>query len=98
VHERHPHVVGSIPLFSAEEAMKWQLDRLPGLRYISGDETGERSRWVVSFVESLRNHPDLEVRLTRLWPAGRPLEYIHAPLAGGRDPVPVDPEFYRRSS
>lgn len=41
----------------------------------------------------------LERRLTdaivRHWPAGRPLEYVHAPLAAGEEPPVLDPAFYR---
>ncbi|WP_279580606.1 hypothetical protein [Fodinicola feengrottensis] len=29
------------------------------------------------------------------WPAGRPLDYVHAPLAQGDQPPSLDPEFYR---
>jgi len=29
------------------------------------------------------------------WPAGHPLEYLHAPLAAGENPPPLDPAFYR---
>jgi hypothetical protein len=32
--------------------------------------------------------------LTRQWPPGRPLEYLHAPLTGGTDPVPTEPAYY----
>ena len=28
------------------------------------------------------------------WPAGRPLDFIHAPLAAASEPPPVDPAFY----
>jgi hypothetical protein len=33
--------------------------------------------------------------IVQRWPAGRPLEYLHAPLAAGEDPPPADPAFYR---
>jgi hypothetical protein len=33
--------------------------------------------------------------ITERWPAGRPLEYVHAPLAAGEDPPSADPAFYR---
>jgi hypothetical protein len=29
------------------------------------------------------------------WPAGRPLRYVHAPLAAADDPPPASPDFYR---
>lgn len=39
------------------------------------------------------------VRLTeaivKRWPAQRPLEYVHAPLAVGEEPPVLDPSFYR---
>lgn len=65
--ERMPQAVGSIAQPDAERAIGWQLEKLPGQRYISGGETGERSQWVVSFVESLRGHPDLEVQQEGKW-------------------------------
>ncbi|MFC4112779.1 hypothetical protein [Nonomuraea zeae] len=40
---------------------------------------------MVSMVESL----------LRAWPRGRPLEYVHVPLAAGDQPPPVEPGFYR---
>jgi hypothetical protein len=33
--------------------------------------------------------------LLRAWPPGRPLEYVHVPLAAGDRPPPLDPGFYR---
>ena len=33
--------------------------------------------------------------LVRRWPADRPLEYVHAPLAAGRTPPPLDGSFYQ---
>lgn len=64
---RRPQVVGSIAQPNAEQAISWQLERLPGLRYISGGETGDRKDWIVPFVESLRDHPDLEVAQEGRW-------------------------------
>ena len=32
--------------------------------------------------------------LARRWPSDRPLEFIHAPLAAGEDPPPLDSAFY----
>lgn len=32
--------------------------------------------------------------VARRWPPGRPLEYLHAPLAAGDEPPPLEPEFY----
>ncbi|GAA2211739.1 hypothetical protein GCM10009850_071990 [Nonomuraea monospora] len=33
--------------------------------------------------------------LLRYWPQGRPLEYVHVPLAAGDQPPPLDENFYR---
>ncbi len=32
--------------------------------------------------------------IVRAWPAGRPLEFVHAPFAAADEPPPADPEFY----
>ncbi|WP_300008813.1 hypothetical protein [Pseudonocardia sp.] len=32
--------------------------------------------------------------IARRWPAGRPLEFVHAPLAAGDEPPSLDPAFY----
>lgn len=32
--------------------------------------------------------------IARSWPAGRPLEYVHAPLAAGDEPPSLDPAYY----
>ncbi|HEX2149147.1 MAG TPA: hypothetical protein VHI31_03100, partial [Actinomycetota bacterium] len=65
--QRRPQVIGSIAQPTAEEAIAWQLEKLPGLRYISGGETGDRKDWIVPFIESLRDHPDLEVAKEGRW-------------------------------
>ncbi|MFG1961841.1 hypothetical protein [Nonomuraea sp. NPDC049028] len=33
--------------------------------------------------------------LLRAWPQGRPLEYVHVPLAAGDQPPPLEPGFYQ---
>lgn len=33
--------------------------------------------------------------IVRRWPPGRTLEYLHAPLAAGADPAPVEASFYQ---
>lgn len=33
--------------------------------------------------------------IVQRWPAGRPLEYVHAPLAAGEDPPVLGQSFYR---
>ncbi len=61
-------LVGSIPAGSAEEAMTQAMREVgPHLRYLPDGETGERDRWVVGIVNSLRSHPDLEVRKEGAW-------------------------------
>ncbi|HEX2053858.1 MAG TPA: hypothetical protein VHJ78_09080 [Actinomycetota bacterium] len=77
--QRHPQVVGSIPQPSVEQAVAWQLEKLPGLRYVSGGETGERQNWIMSFIESLREHPDLELRKEGRWSG-----YQDTPVLGVR--------------
>lgn len=65
---RRTLLVGSIPAGSAEEAMTLAMREVgPYLRYIPDGETGERDRWVVSIINSLRSHPDLEVRKEGNW-------------------------------
>ncbi|HEX2027105.1 MAG TPA: hypothetical protein VHF25_03820 [Nitriliruptorales bacterium] len=60
---RSVHLVGSIPFGTPEEAMTVCLDRLgPYLRTLPDGETGERRDLIVHIVESLRDHPDLELR------------------------------------
>jgi hypothetical protein len=44
--------VGSIPTASAEEAM---CEVGPCLRYLPDGETGERDRWVVGIINTLRS-------------------------------------------
>jgi hypothetical protein len=33
--------------------------------------------------------------IAKRWPAGRPLDYVHAPFAAGESPAPLDEAFYR---
>jgi len=56
------HLVGSLPGGDAKEAMGEAVARVgPFLSYLPDGETGERRNWVISMVEALRSHPDLEV-------------------------------------
>lgn len=65
---RFAHLVGSIPLGSAEEAMTAALDRLGShLRWLPDGETGERQDWIVHIIDSFREHPDLELVREGLW-------------------------------
>ena len=59
---RQAHLVGSLPGDTPEQAMRTALEVLgPRLRSLPDGETGERRNWVISIVDSLRDHPDLEV-------------------------------------
>ena len=65
---RLAHLVGSTPFDSADEAMDVALTRLDGrLRTLPDGETGERRNWIIHIVESLRRHPDLEVKREGHW-------------------------------
>ncbi len=60
--ERGTHLVGSLPGSDAEEAMETALKVLgPRLRTLPDGETGDRRNWIISIIEDLRRHPDLEV-------------------------------------
>ncbi len=59
---RHAHLVGSIPGDTPREAMQLAMTTLgPQLRSLPDGETGERRNWIISIIESLRAHPDLEL-------------------------------------
>ena len=59
---RAVHLVGSIPAPDTEEAMRQAATRLgKRLRCLPDGETGARRNWIVHIIESLREHPDLEV-------------------------------------
>lgn len=59
---RSSHLVGSIPAADTESAMRLAVGRLgPTLRMLPDGETGERRNWIVHIIESLRDHPDLEL-------------------------------------
>ena len=59
--DREAHLVGSLPGETPAAAMTTALDLLgPYLRTLPDGETGDRRNWVISIVEGLREHPDLE--------------------------------------
>lgn len=65
---RYAHLVGSIPGTSPEEAMRLALNTLgPHLRSLPDGETGERKDWIISIIESLRGHPDLDLAKEGDW-------------------------------
>ena len=66
--ERYAHLVGSLPGASAYEAMSMAMKLLGGrLHSLPDGETGERRNWIISIVESLRSHPDLELAKQGDW-------------------------------
>jgi hypothetical protein len=66
--ERDAHLVGSLPGGTPAEAMRTALEILgPRLRSLPDGETGERRNWVISIIESLRDHRDLQVKKTGDW-------------------------------
>ncbi len=65
---REAHLVGSLPGADPEEAMSTALSILgPHLRTLPDGETGERRNWVISIINGLREHPDLELRKPGDW-------------------------------
>jgi hypothetical protein len=65
---REAHLVGSLPGSTAEAAMATALEILgPYLRSLPDGETGERRNWIISIIEGLRSHPDLELRKAGDW-------------------------------
>ena len=65
---RTAHLVGSLPGPTPGDAMTTAVEILgPYLRSLPDGETGERRNWVVSIIEGLRNHRDLEVKKPGDW-------------------------------
>src|ERR1041384_689874 len=65
---REAHLVGSLPGDTPVEAMTTALETLgPYLRTLPDGETGERRNWVISIIEGLRDHPDLELHKEGDW-------------------------------
>ncbi|MGI8577773.1 MAG: hypothetical protein ACR2KG_07610 [Nocardioidaceae bacterium] len=65
---RDAHLVGSLPGARPDVAMATALEILgPHLRSLPDGETGERRNWIISIVEGLRRHPDLELRKPGDW-------------------------------
>ena len=72
---RRAHLVGSLPGAGGPEAMELAVSRLgPLLATLPDGETGERRNWVISMVEALRHHPDLELIQEGDWS-----DYDHLP-------------------
>lgn len=65
---RRVHLVGSWPAATADDAMREMAQRCGAvLTSLPDGETGERARWIADIAESLRTHPDLEVRRDGHW-------------------------------
>lgn len=66
--DREAHLVGSLPGPTPAAAMTTAVEVLgPYLRTLPDGETGERRNWIISIVEGLKTHPDLEVRKRGDW-------------------------------
>jgi hypothetical protein len=66
--DREAHLVGSLPGPTAAEAMSTALQIVgPYLHSLPDGETGERRNWVISIIEGLRQHPDLELSKPGDW-------------------------------
>lgn len=65
---REAHLVGSLPGPTPAAAMATALDIVgPYLRSLPDGETGDRRNWVISIVEGLSHHPDLELKKAGDW-------------------------------
>jgi hypothetical protein len=68
VTSRGLHLVGSYPADTTDDAMNEIMELAgPYLTSLPDGETGERRNWVATIVESMRLHPDLEVRREGDW-------------------------------
>ena len=66
--DRQAHLVGSLPGSTSADAMSGALSILgPYLQTLPDGETGERRNWVISIIDGLRDHPDLELRKAGDW-------------------------------
>jgi hypothetical protein len=65
---RVAHLVGSLPGPTPAAAMATALEIVgPYLRSLPDGETGERRNWIISIIEGLRSHPDLELKKAGDW-------------------------------
>lgn len=65
---RQVHLLGSLPGATAHEAMTTALAALGGhVALLPDGETGKRRNWIIHIIESLRTHPDLELRSDGGW-------------------------------
>lgn len=65
---RRAHLVGSIPMADAGEAMRVAVERFgPRLDQLPDGETGERRNWIVHVIDGLQRHPAFELVRTGDW-------------------------------
>jgi hypothetical protein len=65
---RSAHLVGSLPGDDAGDAMRLAVTHLgTTLRSLPDGETGDRHNWIIHIIESMRNHPDLELKKDGDW-------------------------------
>lgn len=55
---------------------------------------GSRRNQAAAVLRSTRPLVDLANSVVAQWPSGRPLEFVHAPLAAGDTPLSAQPEYY----
>lgn len=56
---------------------------------------GDLGHKALTRLRSLKPFVTLANTLSQSWPAGRPLEYVHMPLAAGEEPATLEESFYR---
>jgi hypothetical protein len=65
---RSAHLVGSLPGSDADDAMRLALTTLgSSLHSLPDGETGDRHNWIIHIIESMRTHPDLELKKDGDW-------------------------------
>jgi len=67
--ERTVHLVGTIPAASTREALDLVVETVGDRtgKWLPDGETGDRGNWIGRIIESLRSHPDLEVKREGDW-------------------------------
>jgi len=87
--ERKTLLVGSIPATYTSEAVDLALTELgPTLMCIPDGETGQRSQWVASIIEALRDHPAVELKRDGRW-----TDYNDRPRYRVRRGASLDPDL-----
>jgi hypothetical protein len=79
--QRAVHFVGTVPSETVTDAVSRMLESAgPLLRSIPDGEPGDRKNWIVSVIQSFRDHPDLELSVD-----GDFTDYARAPRFRIRD-------------